>query len=98
MGLIQSDTAEVCVPEEPGVSAERILPTYDVAISLQANPKFSYELEAVGAVLANRSALVLIGRNILDRCRFVYDGEGGGLLCGSRGPTIIGPESRVKHP
>jgi hypothetical protein len=49
------------------------LPLYNLRIS-PGNLKPAFYVQAVAVMPASPTVLVLIGRDILDQCRFVYDG------------------------
>jgi hypothetical protein len=72
--LAQTGTAEVLVVSKSGAAAEESFPVYDLAVSLQAHPGFSRKVEAVSAWPATSGVSLLIGRDILDQCRFLFDG------------------------
>ena len=72
--LVQGDTAEVLVPGKSGAMVAEIHRVYDLALSLPAHPQFGHKVAAVAAMPATPGVSVLIGRDILDQCRFLFDG------------------------
>jgi hypothetical protein len=74
LGSIEGGVTPVTVPGDDGKEMEKRLPVHDLRISLVPYPK-RFDVQAVVAQPATTTVLVLIGRDILDRCTFLYDGE-----------------------
>jgi len=74
LGIVQSGFTEVSVPGESGAVAKKVYPLYDIAIFLEEHPQQGRWVRAVGVLPATPGVSLLIGRDILDRSRFVYDG------------------------
>jgi hypothetical protein len=74
LGIVPCGITEVLVPGDAGAMSKRIYGLYDVRIGLQAYPEHFRGLRVVAAMPATPGVSVLLGRDILDSCRFVFDG------------------------
>jgi len=75
LGVVHGDFTQVLVPGQLGAMEKKTHRLYDLGIALEAHPRFVRLVRAVGAMPATPGVSVLIGRDILDQCRFLFDGQ-----------------------